>query len=196
MKRVLRLQTSGFRLKYKMCRTRPGLCLFDIGKRELSEGFTMIELTIGMGIFVMLLLAVTGMMMTAFRTDSQTKAFEEVQIANLAIVNDLIQTARFSLEGNIINNGVVDRLEIITKIAPLETVTYYVDADGRFKRQDSATGTDDYLTSPKLIVEKFDVINKADSGGVELFLVKIKLVDTLGEMKDAKEKQIMLSIRR
>lgn len=185
-----------------MCETGLGLCLFGRGRRQVSAGFTMIELTIGMGIFIMLLLAVTGMMMTAFRTDSQTKAFEEVQIANLAIVNDLIQTARFSTNATITGTPPFNTLKIEndngTIDASDDVTTEYRADSGTQDLVKWVNGTSEgSLISSKLRVEKFEVINKAPAlGQVELLLVKIKLVDTLGEMTAAQDKQIMLSIRK
>lgn len=202
MKRALSFQLSGFRMKYTMRKSRTWQNFFNIGKHQVSQGFTIIELTIGMGIFMMLLLAVTGMMMTAFRTDSQTKAFEEVQIANLAIVNDLIQTTRFSTWATITGSSPFNTLTIFndngTIVASDDQTTEYKVDMASMALMKSINGTSEgSLSSSKLKVEKFEVINKAPAPGqVELLLVKIKLVDTLGEMKDAKDKQIMLSIRK
>lgn len=202
MKRALSFRRSGFRMKYVVCRLGAWRSLFDIGKYQVSQGFTIIELTIGMAIFIMLLLAITGMMMTAFRTDNQTKAFEEVQIANLAIVNDLIQTARFSTWATITGSSPFNTLTIFNDNGTIvtsddQTTEYKVDMASMVLMKSINGTSEGSLISSKLKVEKFEVINKAPAPGqVELLLVKIKLVDTLGEMKDAKDKQIMLSIRK
>jgi Tfp pilus assembly protein FimT len=175
--------------------------------RGKDAGFTLMELAVGMSVFMLLLMAVTGMMMSAFKSDSQSRAYEEVQSANIMVVNDLMQEARFSTKGEVKPNysqvgGTDYDALVITNVHEVndptddEVITYLVNNNKRIEKLVNGVSQGEMI-SKKIYVEQFTLENKAiSSDDVELLLLKFKLVDNPGEMREAEGKQFLLSIRR
>jgi len=161
-------------------------------KKHLSSGFTLVEISMVLGISAVFLVLALGILNSFFQSRSRVKKINALQETTAYIFNQLTQEIHWSQAAVISDQGKKLALTFINPENQEEVESVFsLDANGRLLKNDA------HLSSSEVIFNSFEVKDLIDEEDkVPCLQIKISLEYANGKPRIISENQTTISLRR